>query len=410
MAPWADDTSSQASGSVSWQVPPTLAELGIPAGCRSDRVAGRAGEMGDHGIDAYAVGSSLLKCSRNGVDPRAHQKLASTGLMNTKGNPPRDPMHLPVSSGLIGQPAGSRLPYDTGSESARSVRSSRSEGSLQKPATLAEAGVAAGVHSYRMAGDRGEVCDPAADHHAHQQLHKTPASMNVQGWEHPHAHFAHLRRVPRTGVSSGLIGQRAGEFYPGHEESPFDFVTDKNYGNHAGYSARQRGYEEAIPNSEFMATDHSQLIKNRRPTPRRPSNLSEAESLRSSRTSDAGISEEAPPSARSASQRSQRSSAASSAASGSRAKKEEPKSSARSRASSVSSTSTAIHLPTKAKVPSGSCTSSRAGSSTTTSYLRGSSKAESSATHSAAESKGLELDPAAIAIDWQDLRTNRRRR
>jgi len=83
---------------------------GIPAGCVSSRIAGKHGEMGDHGIDAYSHNSPLHKSARSNLDPRGHEKLA--GCQNPRACIDRagKPQRAAACSGLPGQAAGSSYP------------------------------------------------------------------------------------------------------------------------------------------------------------------------------------------------------------------------------------------------------------------------------------------------------------
>lgn len=104
--------SSRSAGAL----PRNAHEEGIPAGCVSGRVAGRsvgtfgrsAGEMGDYGIDAFAVSSSLHKSARNNLDPRDHHKMTRHNpRASVSGGVQRG---LGASAGCIGEKAGASYP------------------------------------------------------------------------------------------------------------------------------------------------------------------------------------------------------------------------------------------------------------------------------------------------------------
>lgn len=212
---------------------PTLAELGIPAGCCHSRMGGKQGEMGDHAIDAIAVASPLHMCSRSNLDPRGYQKLRDMGWVNTHAVIRRDSKQLPACSGLIGQTAGSRWFWGEGIETPRSMASSRSEGTLLKPPrSLAEDNVPAGVYNHRVAGVNGGQGDYGIDAFAvHSQLHRSvrnsfdPRSQQLLHRPNPRA-SVHQRPGDKhgvAGVSSGLIGQSAGARYA--DEDPSELGT-----------------------------------------------------------------------------------------------------------------------------------------------------------------------------------------
>lgn len=217
---------------------PTPADAGVPAGCVSGRVGGRAGEMGDYGIDAYAMSSPLHKSARNNVDPRHHHKMdrhnPRASVMGGRERP------LGATAGLPGQRNGG----NAGSDAGQSVTSSRSMGAL--PRTLADEGIPAGCVSSRVAGRGGEMGDHGIDAYAvSSALHKSARS-NVDPREHhkmtrhnPRASVS-MGKAPGLGASAGCIGEKAGTTYHGAEASPFAHTMTPRADSHFGYAPQPR--------------------------------------------------------------------------------------------------------------------------------------------------------------------------
>jgi len=136
------------------------------------RIAGCHGEMGDHGMDAHCNNSSLHHSSRSNLHPEDHPKMKGMGLATTRAGCRRNSKMLAVSSGLVGQPTGDRLPWDQESSSGKPL-----QGPSARPK---DEGVPAGCVSGRIAGRHGE-----------------------------------------QGASSGLPGDRTGATYFGHQVAEF---------------------------------------------------------------------------------------------------------------------------------------------------------------------------------------------
>lgn len=187
--------------------------------------------MGDHGIDAYAVGHPLIKCARNNLDPRGHHKITELGLHTVRGHHRRDSKNLGVSSGLIGEKAGAMMTGCTEASAYGGFVGSRSVPSFSPN----DEGIPAGCVSGRQAGRHrllasgesvpsGEMGDHGIDAFAvKSSLHKSARS-NLD----PRDHHKLTRHNPRAsisagqargaGVSSGLVGEKAGTCYFGHTD------------------------------------------------------------------------------------------------------------------------------------------------------------------------------------------------
>lgn len=240
----------------------SLAEEGIPAGCVSSRTAGVKGGMGDHGIDAYSHMSPLHKSSRSNLDPRGHGKLDARSNPRAsimRGQKPK----LGASSGLIGQPAGSVLPWDRDDyvwPTPRSLASSRALSATMTPRkalprTPAEDGIPAGCVSGRSAGVKGGMGDHGIDAYSHNSpLHKSARS-NLDPRDHgsltrsnPRASIMRGREIARLGASSGLIGQSAGSTLPweapGVTQTPRSLASSRAFSlpNTLPKQAGVRGY------------------------------------------------------------------------------------------------------------------------------------------------------------------------
>eukprot|EP00405_Crypthecodinium_cohnii_P017296 CAMPEP_0206444944 /NCGR_PEP_ID=MMETSP0324_2-20121206/15202_1 /ASSEMBLY_ACC=CAM_ASM_000836 /TAXON_ID=2866 /ORGANISM="Crypthecodinium cohnii, Strain Seligo" /LENGTH=515 /DNA_ID=CAMNT_0053913041 /DNA_START=70 /DNA_END=1617 /DNA_ORIENTATION=- len=224
---------------------------GVPAGCQSSRIAGRHGEMGDCAVDAHAVGSPLIKCSRTNFDPRGIHKLNELGVHNFKAHCRRNSKLQPASSGLVGQVAGSKLPYDTDSVQGSNTQRSYFDDSYKKTPRPVDEGIPAGCVSSRIAGRHGEMGDHAVDMHAvGSPLHKSARS-NLD----PRGHHKLTRHNPRAsvmggserqlGASSGMVGERA---------DTFQFVNlDGSTGQTpTNYRSVKSLHEEGIPAGCFM--------------------------------------------------------------------------------------------------------------------------------------------------------------